>query len=67
MALSKERMGEIALLALKRQARNDGIKFGKRVKRGIGNFSKEEGVPIEELEAFARQFINELVEESLGK
>jgi hypothetical protein len=47
--LSRERLGEIALLILKEKSRNERIPDIKDLKRNLGNASKTLGVSTEEL------------------
>ncbi len=65
MKLSKERKGEIALAALKYQLKNKDIKINSDVKRGLGNLSKETGISLEELMVFAKEILNEALNEAL--
>ena len=61
--LTKERMGEIALLHLKNKLRNEGIRLKPDMKRQIGNEAKELGITVEEAMQFAEVFVREMVEE----
>ena len=62
--LSKERKGEIALLALKHQKKKEGIRLcPDTFQRDIGNMSKSLGISKEEALEFARELVDEAVKE----
>lgn len=62
--MSKERMGEIALLYMKQKFRDEGIRLTQNFKRQVGNTAKEIGVPTTEALAFVEIIVRELVEET---
>ena len=50
MALTKERMGQIAMIALQQKMEQDGIRLNpKELKRQINNEAKTLGIPASEL------------------
>jgi len=64
MALSKDRKGEIALAFLKSKFKKERrLPEAQEIKRGIGNFSKESGIPKEELIEFVVLLVKEVTEE----
>ena len=66
MALSKERKGEIALQILKRMARTKGVKINDGSRQEMTQFASEIGVPASELLEFAREIIEELVQDTFS-
>lgn len=55
MALSKERLGEIALFALQLQLEEKGLRLDPReIKRDLHNEAKKLGVPIQEFAEMVR-------------
>ena len=63
--MDEKRRGEIALILLKNQIKKG--EFGLAdMKRKLGNIAKETGIPLEELEEFARIIVAELLKEVLG-
>ena len=61
--LTKERMGEIALLHLKNRIRNEGIRLKPDIKRQIGNEATKIGIPAHEAVAFVEELVREMVAE----
>ena len=68
MALSKERMGEIALIFLKENWRRDGIKSLRPdlIRRDFKREEKDLSVPVAESLEFCRVIFTELVEEGFS-
>lgn len=65
--LSKERKGEIALLALKHQKKKEGVKLcPETFQRDVGNMAKALGISKEEALEFAREIVEETVKECFG-
>ncbi len=56
MALSKERIGEIAMLILQSKLESDGLirLTPKEIKRSMANESKNLGIPAHEMAEFAK-------------
>lgn len=64
MALSQQRKGEIALLALKYEKKRAGVRLcPETFKRDVGNMAKNLGIEKEEAMEFAREFVEEIVKE----
>ena len=63
MAMSKERQGELAILFLKNQLRNEGIRL-KDVKRKVNSEASQVGIPAKEAQEFVEILVRELVEET---
>jgi hypothetical protein len=63
MALSKQRMGEIARIVLVEILLRKGFTISKDAKRELGNLSANTGVPEDEL----REFLNEILPELTAK
>lgn len=63
MAMSKERMGEIAVLFLKNEMRKNGIRLTD-VKRRINQEASQIGIPVKEAQEFVEIVVRELVEET---
>ncbi len=63
--LSKERMGELALLYLKYKMGRDGVKLTPEFRRQIGDAAQKLGVKFDEALAFTRQMISEMTEGAL--
>ena len=63
MKLSEERKGQIALLWLKNEMRQNGIRLKPDMKREVGNEAKAIGITIEEAMALTEEIVRELVEE----
>ena len=63
MKLSEERKGQIALLWLKNEMRQNGIRLKPDMKREVGNEAKAIGIDIEEAMALTEEIVRELVEE----
>ena len=63
--MSKERQGEIALLAVKKTLAKNGLK-GDHFRRDLGNEAKELGVSVEELTEFYRSLLPEILGSMLG-
>jgi hypothetical protein len=67
MAITKARMGEIALMIFKQRLREDGIRLKPNFRREVGNEAQKTGIPAAELAEFAEIVIRELVEEAFAK
>jgi len=65
--MTSARMGEIAILFLKQQMRQDGIKITSNFRREIGSRAKVLGITTDEGVEFARTMINELFAEALDE
>lgn len=65
--ISKERMGEIALLILKSDAKKDRMPDAENLKRNLGNKSKDLNVPVEELLSFWISIYSEVFEELISR
>lgn len=63
MAMSKERQGELAILFLKQQLRNEGIRL-KDMKRRVNSEASQIGIPTKEAQEFVEILVRELVEET---
>jgi hypothetical protein len=57
------RKGQIALLLIKHQLREKGVRLTPNFKREIGNEAKAIGISIEEAMEFVEPIVRELVEE----
>lgn len=64
--MDEKRMGEIALVLLKDQSRQEGIRLAG-IRRKLGNTARRTGIPISEIEEFVRVAISDMVEESLSR
>lgn len=60
------RKGQIALLLIKHQLREKGIRLTPNFKREIGNEAKAIGIPIDEAMKFVELVVRELVEEAFA-
>ena len=58
--MSKERQGEIALLAVQKMLAKNGLK-GDHFRRDLGSEAKELGVPIEELMEFYKLQFTQII------
>jgi len=57
---SEERMGEIALLYVKRKVRRDSVSMDpEKIRREIGNTAKDLGISIGEATHFVREILSE--------
>lgn len=61
--MNEKRKGEIALKVVKFLIRKRGVRLSPDSMREVGNISKETGVPVEELNQFAKPLIQELLDE----
>lgn len=66
MALSKERLGEIALAMVKDQFRSGGFRFSKNSRRELGETANRINVPVADLEQFALDILPEMIGEAFG-
>lgn len=68
MAISQERLGQLALIALKGKMRRDGIHLNpKDIKREITNEAKNLGVPVSEAAEFALFLIKYIYEDTTAE
>ncbi len=68
MPLSKERIGEIALVVLQHKMEQDGIRLNpKEIKREIVNGSKKLGVPVHESAEFAQIMIKAAFDKTMAE
>ena len=65
--MDEKRKGEISLKFLKYSLRQRGVHLTPSFKRELGNIAKEIEVPIEELNRFAKELVQERVEKIFGK
>jgi len=61
------RKGQIALLLIRYQFREKGVRLTPNFRREVGNEAKAIGVPIEEATEFVELIVRELVEETFAK
>jgi hypothetical protein len=67
MAMTKERMGEIAFaLLMGKIAAEGGIKVGKDLRRQLGQTSQETGITREELEDFSKEMLTRFIGKAYG-
>lgn len=64
--MTKERMGEIALLLVKKQLREKSLDSIKNLKRDAGNESKRLGIAPDEAIEFASVLCREVLSETLA-
>ncbi len=67
MAMSKERMGEIALLYLKKKLRREGLNLKPNMQRESANEAKALGISPEEASEFLEILATELFAEAFPK
>jgi len=60
------RKGQLALLLIKHQLRERGIRLTPNFRREVGNKAKATGVPIEEAMEFVKLIIRKFVEEAFA-
>lgn len=65
--MDEKRKGEIAVMLLKHQMSQKGIRLTPNFKREVGNEAKAIGLHVEEVAELAEIFIRELVEETFAK
>ena len=61
------RKGQIALLLVKHQLREKGVRLTPNFRREVGNEAKAIGISIEEATEFVELIVRELVEETFAK
>jgi len=61
------RKGQIALLFLKHQLCEKGIRLTPNLQRQIGNVAKAIGISLEEATEFVESIVREVVEETFAK
>ena len=57
MALSKERLGEIAFAVLMAKFEHEGVKVGPDLRRNLGQLAKDTDIKIAELEEFSKEVL----------
>ncbi len=67
MAMSKERMGEIALMYFKQKLRREGLNLKPNMQREAGNQAKALGISPEEASEFLEILATELFGEAFPK
>lgn len=68
MALTQERIGQIATLALQRKMGQDGIRLNsKEIKREIANEAKNLGIPATEMAEFAKIMIKDAFDKTMAE
>ena len=68
MALSEERVGQIAMLALQSKMEKDGVTLNpKEIKREITNQAKNLGIPASELAEFAKIAIKSAFDKTMAE
>lgn len=68
MALTKERIGEISLIILLENRRNEGIPLKpKEIKRIIKNGAKKSDIPVNELAEYTKFFLEKLYQETIAE
>jgi hypothetical protein len=65
--MDPKRQGEIALLLVKQQLREEGVRLTPNFRREVGNKAKAIYISIEELMEFTELIVRELVEETFAK
>jgi|TARA_Y100000310_G_C20419739_1_gene686098 hypothetical protein len=65
--MDEKRKGELAVMFLKNQLRQKGVRLTPNLKREIGNEAKAIGIDVEEATEFVEIIVRELVEESFAK
>lgn len=66
MELSKERLGEIALLILQQKIEQDGFEIKPRdAKRQMNNNAKDLGISVSEMAAFTKMMVVPLHEKTI--
>jgi hypothetical protein len=61
------RKGQLAILFLKHQLREKGVRLTPYFRRELGNVAKEIGVPLDEATQFVEIIVRELVDEVFAK
>lgn len=64
--LDEKRKGEIALLLLKYQMKEKGIRISPNFRREAGNEAKAIGIPTEDAMEFIEEIVRELVDETFS-
>ncbi len=65
--MDEKRKGEIALKFVKYLMHKRGVHLTPSFKRELGDIAKAIGVPLEELNRFAKELVQESVEKTFGK
>jgi len=64
--ITKEKMGEIALVILKERAKRERIPNANELKRVLGNVSKDLGIPQKDLAYFWVNLYQKIFEETIS-
>ncbi|HPC12633.1 MAG TPA: hypothetical protein PKX33_01815 [Candidatus Paceibacterota bacterium] len=64
--ITKEKMGEIALVILKERAKRERIPNANELKRVLGNVSKDLGIPQKDLACFWVNLYQKIFEETIS-
>ena len=65
--MTEERKGQIALLVLKKQLREEGIRLKGDIRRQIGDNAKKIGISTDEAMEFSESLVRELVDYAFPK
>ncbi len=65
VVLTKERQGEIAMACIRHILRRNGLKLDTQSNRELGNLAKEIGIGVDELKAFIKPLVQEVIDEIL--
>ena len=65
--MDKTRMGEIALLYIKFQLKEKGVRLNPNFKREVGKLAKDIGITLEEALEFHEKIVRGIVEEVFAK
>ncbi len=66
MAMSEQRLGEIAYAVLMAKLKKEGLTLSGSTLRQLGSLSQETGIPKEDLRQFTEHILRELVGNALG-
>ena len=68
MSLTQERIGEIALLVLKKKIRQDGFRLSSdNIKQKITDEANNLGIPAEEFAEFMKIILREMYEDTISQ
>lgn len=65
LTITKERRGEIVEVMFVELALEKGVNVSRQMKRGLGNLSKETGIPIEEIKEVALSVGKKVLEKAI--
>lgn len=65
--MDEKRKGEIALLLVKNQIKEKGVRISQNLRRDIGNDAKNIGISTDEAMEFMELIVRELVEKTFAK